>query len=397
MEHQNRSRVFCRFASAIGLVAVLVGTAACERETSEPQATVPAAEIVAAPSEAVEQPTSYFNFSDGKLDRPEGYREWVYVGTPLTPNELNPPEAPFLEFHNVYIDPESWDHYKKTGTFRDGTIIMKELVSVGSKAAVSGKGYFMGEFIGLEATIKSSEHFPDEPSNWAYFSFGHAYPLAESAEAFPTAACNACHAASAAQDFVFTQYYPVLRAAQKTPEQGAATMPTAQREAMMHTMTQATAGIGRPRAETGTSRGPVPTNMTALFTYLQNKEYESFTKHEATTHPSRGPHATFGSPVRVFLSDDLDASLAAGNASHPAGSSVVKEMYMQDGTTLQGWAVAIKTQEDSAGGNGWFWYEVVSTTDPTQLGGGEAGNGIPLCTGCHASGRDFVLSDYPLQ
>ena len=32
------------------------------------------------------------------------------------------------------------------------------------------------------------------------------------ATAFPTAACNACHDASAADDFVFTQYYPVLRA-----------------------------------------------------------------------------------------------------------------------------------------------------------------------------------------
>jgi hypothetical protein len=29
--------------------------------------------------------------------------------------------------------------------------------------------------------------------------------------AFPAEACNACHAAAAADDFVFTQFYPVLR------------------------------------------------------------------------------------------------------------------------------------------------------------------------------------------
>ena len=44
---------------------------------------------------------------------------------------------------------------------------MKELVNVGSKAPVSGKGYFQGDLIGLEATIKSKKHFPNEPGNWA--------------------------------------------------------------------------------------------------------------------------------------------------------------------------------------------------------------------------------------
>ena len=47
---------------------------------------------------------------DGTLQRPEGYREWVYVGTPVTPNDMNDGKAPFPEFHNVYIDPESFAH-----------------------------------------------------------------------------------------------------------------------------------------------------------------------------------------------------------------------------------------------------------------------------------------------
>ena len=47
-----------------------------------------------------------FNVDDS-LQKPEGYREWVYVGTPLTPNELNDGEAPFPEFHSVYINPKA--------------------------------------------------------------------------------------------------------------------------------------------------------------------------------------------------------------------------------------------------------------------------------------------------
>ncbi len=162
----------------------------------------------------------YYEISDGELKRPTGYREWVYVGTPVTPNDMNNGKAAFPEHHNVYIDPESWAHWKETGEFRDGTILMKELVSVGSKQAVSGAGYFQGEFIGLEATIKSKENFPDEPGNWAYFSFSTPdhKSLTETAKAFPAAACNACHQGAAADDFVFTQYYPVLRAGKGTGE-----------------------------------------------------------------------------------------------------------------------------------------------------------------------------------
>ena len=150
---------------------------------------------------------------DGKLKKPVGYRNWVYIGAVVTPNDLNDGEATFPEFHSVYMDPESFAHYEKTGEFRDGTILVKELSSVGSKEATSGKGYFMGEFTGLETAIKHSKRFKDEPGNWAYFSFGHNYPLKTEVAKNAAAACNKCHQDSAKKDFVFSQYYPVLRAA----------------------------------------------------------------------------------------------------------------------------------------------------------------------------------------
>ncbi len=164
----------------------------------------------------------YYTIKDGQLERPTGYREWVYVGTPVTPNDMNDGKAAFPEHHNVYIDPDSWAHWKKTGEFREGTILMKELVSVGTKAAVSGNGYFQGDFIGLEATIKSKKHFPDEPGNWAYYSFSTPdyKTLATEAKPFAAESCNGCHAAAAADDWVFTQFYPVLRAGKAAGEEG---------------------------------------------------------------------------------------------------------------------------------------------------------------------------------
>jgi hypothetical protein len=162
----------------------------------------------------------YFTIKNNVLERPTGFREWIYVGTPLTPNDMNDGKASFPEFHSVYIDPESWKHWKKTGKFRDGTILIKEMASVGGKTAASGKGYFMGDFIGLEATIKSKREFPNEPGNWAYFSFtteDHR-SVKKTANAQPQASCNNCHETSAQDDFVFTQYYPVLRAGKANPE-----------------------------------------------------------------------------------------------------------------------------------------------------------------------------------
>ena len=161
-----------------------------------------------------ESRTSWVKFNeDGELERPTGYRKWTFVGTPLTPNDMNGGKAPFPEFHTVYMNPEAYDHYEKTGEFPDGTVLVKELISVGTKEASSGKGYFMGEFIGLEVSIKDKTRFKEEPGNWAYFSFGHKYPLRDAARAQAAVSCNDCHGGAADDDYVFTQYYPVLRAA----------------------------------------------------------------------------------------------------------------------------------------------------------------------------------------
>ena len=362
--------------SVLALLALLLGTIPIQANAAE------------------DFPKPGFN-DKGQLIRPDvSYREWVYIGTPLTPNALNPPEAPFPEFHNVYIYPSDFDHWKRTGTFPDGTVIIKELVLVGATQAVSGKGYFMGEFTCLEAAIKDSERFKDEPGFWAYFSFGHSYPLADSSQAFPAPACNACHAASAADDFVFTQFYPVLRAAKgsnsgKTMDSG-----SKEYQKIMGTMTAAMSPAFEPTAETPKVDSVVPIAKDKLFSYLQAGSYKNLAAKESGRHPTRGPHTKIGWPVRVFLGPNLDASLKAGNTTHPAGSAAVKEMYDGSGK-LQGWAVMVKTTADSAGGKGWFWYEITSTTDGSKPVA--TGNGVPLCFGCHFTGRDFVLTDYPLK
>ncbi len=155
--------------------------------------------------------------ADGELIRfsADVYREWIFVGTPVTPNDLNNGEASFPEFHNVYINPSAWREWKKSRTFPDGTVMVKELTAVGAKQAASGNGYFEGAFTGLEASVKDSRRFPAEAKGWGYFSFGHKYPLKKHAPANAFTSCAQCHVANAASDMVFTQYYPVLGAARE--------------------------------------------------------------------------------------------------------------------------------------------------------------------------------------
>jgi hypothetical protein len=161
---------------------------------------------------------------EGALIRPRNWREWIFVGMPVTPNALNGGKAILPEAQAVYIDPTSWSHWKETGTFRDGTMFAVELTLLksegaavdGSTTEITGRGFFQDDFSGLQFAIKDSERFADEPGNWAYFSTNigakeSEYP--ESMVALPTKSCNSCHQANGGQDWVFTQFYPALRSA----------------------------------------------------------------------------------------------------------------------------------------------------------------------------------------
>ena len=63
----------------------------------------------------------------GELKLPENsmWRSWIFVGTPLTPNALNGGQANFPEYHYVYIEPGSYDIYRKTRIFPDGTFFSR--------------------------------------------------------------------------------------------------------------------------------------------------------------------------------------------------------------------------------------------------------------------------------
>ena len=148
-----------------------------------------------------------------KAQSPNAIRPW---NPPLTPDGLNDSKEGFPEYHNVYIEPGSYEIYKKTGEFPDGTIMFKELQLTlsgenpdGSRTEPSGRGYFPGSFNGADVTVKDSKRYADTGGG-GYYNFHHYEPKAPTAAVKPREDCAYCHIANAKKDEVWTQFYRLL-------------------------------------------------------------------------------------------------------------------------------------------------------------------------------------------
>ena len=133
-----------------------------------------------------------------------------------------------------------------------------------------------------------------------------------------------------------------------------------------------------------------PMGRVALEQWLADGMYKSWAS-ESAIHESRSP-----SPHNFnrIYSNDLLAANASGNGVWPKGSAGVKELYASaTSTTPIGFAVYLKTADDSAGGANWYWYERVplDSTEPHDANGvvadgmGGSGPAKDICVGCHAA------------
>ncbi|MEP7337164.1 MAG: cytochrome P460 family protein [Acidobacteriota bacterium] len=165
-------------------------------------------------SKSSEKPVAVFEGVDTLL-RPEGYREWVFVGSSTglnySPNPAPSSSTSATDFKNVYINPTSFREFVKTGKFPEGTVMILEIAQAANKNEPGLQGAFASQYVALEASVKDSKRFP---GGWAYYGFtDREGKLKDKAKPFPDSACLSCHQQKAATDRVFTQFYPVLNAA----------------------------------------------------------------------------------------------------------------------------------------------------------------------------------------
>ena len=143
--------------------------------------------------------------SDGGLELPAHYREWVYLSSGFDMSYRPGMQMGPHMFDNVFVDPQSYRQFLKSGTWPDKTILVLEVRRARERGSINRTGRYQDlEVMGLEVHLKDEARFRDK---WAFFAFdgkpvGRLIPR--------TADCYSCHAAHGAVDTTFVQFYPTL-------------------------------------------------------------------------------------------------------------------------------------------------------------------------------------------
>jgi hypothetical protein len=146
--------------------------------------------------------------TDAQLKFPEHYREWVYLTSGLDMSYTAAAAGDTNDSHtfdNVFVNPDAYQAFLKTGTWPDKTMLVLENRKGQQKGSINQAGHFQTALLGVEVHVKDEAHFPGK---WAFFAFG---AHDKSSTMIPTTTdCYSCHAEHAAVDTTFVQFYPTL-------------------------------------------------------------------------------------------------------------------------------------------------------------------------------------------
>lgn len=140
---------------------------------------------------------------DGRLVLPGDYREWVYLSSGFD-MAYRPMAMGHHMFDNVFVEPAAYKAFLATGTWPDKTMLVLEVRAAMDKGSIIKSGNYQDtEVMGREVHVKDSAHL----QGWAFFGFD----TGTTAKMIPRSAdCYSCHAAHAAVDNTFVQFYPTL-------------------------------------------------------------------------------------------------------------------------------------------------------------------------------------------
>jgi hypothetical protein len=143
----------------------------------------------------------------GELLPPQKYREWIYLTSGIDMSYTQKSEAvDHSMFDNVFVNPEAYQSFLKTGTWPDKTIMVLEVREARNKGSINLRGHFQGtDVMDFEVHVKDETRFPGK---WAFFSFDS--PKGNGTLIPKGAPCYTCHEAHAAVDTTFVQFYPTL-------------------------------------------------------------------------------------------------------------------------------------------------------------------------------------------
>ena len=146
----------------------------------------------------------------GDISLPKGYRsQWIHLGSWAVQEK-----AMGLGFHDVYTQPWSVEAYKKTGTFPDGAVLVKEVRHGNAAAMTTGHVSWAGKISIWFVIIKDTKgRFPNHPNwgdGWGWALFEAKDPSTNVSKNFRTD-CIPCHIPAQQTDWVYIQGYPTLK------------------------------------------------------------------------------------------------------------------------------------------------------------------------------------------
>ena len=149
---------------------------------------------------------------DGQMQRPENYREWIYLSSGLgmtyapRSTAANAANASNERFDNVFVTPQAYKGFLETGTWPDKTMFVLELRSAAGNGSINKGGHYQDEIVGMEVHLKDESRFPS--TKWAFVEFGTSARTAKPLP--PDSNCQTCHSMNGAVDQTFVQFYPTL-------------------------------------------------------------------------------------------------------------------------------------------------------------------------------------------
>jgi len=145
--------------------------------------------------------------ANNQLPVPADYRSWIFLTSSLDLNYDEPvPGAATSRslLDNVFVNPSAYAQFLETGTWPDGTVLIKENRLAASAGTISKSGKFQAQVVSMELHVKDERRFPGK---WAFFVTDGKEPARYVA---PGANCYSCHAEHGAVDSTFVQFYPTL-------------------------------------------------------------------------------------------------------------------------------------------------------------------------------------------
>jgi len=182
----------------------------------------------------------------GQMTLPEDFRSsWIHLGGFVDPDNLSD------GYHDVYTQPGVIEAYRQSGKFPDGAVLIKEVRGVTSGNLTTGHiSWATNVDIWFMMVKDEQNRYPNNPlwgEGWGWSLYEEKDPKKNIASNYQSD-CLSCHIPAQANDWIYTQGYPILHGEQvssvsppiQSPIESAQVEPSA--TGTVHTITINSAG-----------------------------------------------------------------------------------------------------------------------------------------------------------